>query len=115
MGGCLKGGSTRRNASRNFFSHAAHPVIIHGSSRLISADFPGSAVARLKGQFNGKIETLFAQACGADINADPLRGGFFDGISKDLVPKYGQEAVMVGCIEPLKLAVIRSVDSDSSP
>jgi hypothetical protein len=33
---------------------------------------------------------------------------FFDGISKDLLQKYGQDSVMVGCIEPLKLAVIQS-------
>jgi hypothetical protein len=46
---------------------------------------------------NGAPYTSYAQ-----VNA------FFDGISKDLLQKYGQDSVMVGCIEPLKLAVIQS-------
>ena len=33
---------------------------------------------------------------------------FFTGISKNLLRKYGQNSVMVGCIEPFKLAVIQS-------
>lgn len=58
------------------FSHAAHPVIVHGASRQISADFPGSAVRQLKSRFGGNVVAMFAQACGANINANPLRGGF---------------------------------------
>ena len=46
---------------------------------------------------NGAPYTSYAQ-----VNA------FFDGISKDLLQKYGQDSVMVGCVEPLKLAVIQS-------
>jgi hypothetical protein len=57
------------------FSHAAHPVIIHGSSRLISAEFPGFAARRLKERLGTDVVVLFGQGCGADINADPLRGG----------------------------------------
>lgn len=33
---------------------------------------------------------------------------FFDGIRKDLLQKYGQNSVMVGCVEPLKLAVLQA-------
>ena len=58
------------------FSHGAHPVIIHGASRLISADYPGFATQRLKDHFGGDVFTMFSQACGANVNADPLRGGF---------------------------------------
>jgi hypothetical protein len=58
------------------FSHAAHPVIIHGASRLVSADFPGFAVRKLRDRLGGNVMTMFGQACGANINADPLRGGF---------------------------------------
>jgi len=58
------------------FSHGAHPVVIHGASRLVSADFPGFAARRLKALFGGGPVALFAQACGANVNADPLRGGF---------------------------------------
>ena len=58
------------------FSHAAHPVVIHGSSRLISADYPGFATRKLKDRFGGNVLTMFGQACGGNINADPLQGGF---------------------------------------
>jgi hypothetical protein len=57
------------------FSHAAHPVIIHGSSRLISAEFPGFAVQKLKEKVGSNVIPIFAQAFAADINGDPLRGG----------------------------------------
>ena len=62
------------------FSHAAHPVIIHESSDLIGADFPGAAVKTLQdwlwhdGKPNGVI--MFAQGCGGNINGYPLRGGY---------------------------------------
>ena len=57
------------------FSHAAHPVIIHGSSRLISAEFPGFAARKLKERLGGNVITMFGQAFAGDINGDPLRGG----------------------------------------
>jgi len=57
------------------FSHAAHPVIIHGASRLTSAEFPGFAVRRLKERLGAGVVPLFGQAFAADINGDPLRGG----------------------------------------
>jgi hypothetical protein len=38
----------------------------------------------------------------AQVNA------FFDPIEKDLLKKYGQNSVMIGCIEPLKFAVIQA-------
>jgi len=57
------------------FSHAAHPVIIHGSSRLISAEFPGFAVHKLRECLGGNVITMFGQAFAGNINGDPLRGG----------------------------------------
>ncbi len=57
------------------FSHAAHPVIIHGSSRLISAEFPGFAARKLKERFGGNMIAMFGQAFAGNINGDPLRGG----------------------------------------
>jgi len=57
------------------FSHAAHPVIIHGSSRLISAEFPGFAVHKLRERLGGNVITMFGQAFAGNINGDPLRGG----------------------------------------
>jgi len=58
------------------FSHAAHPVIIHGASRLVSADYPGFASRKLRERLGGNVMAMFGQACGANINAEPLRGGF---------------------------------------
>ncbi len=57
------------------FSHAAHPVIIHGASRLTSAEFPGFAARRIEERLGSDAVALFGQAFAADINADPLRGG----------------------------------------
>ena len=57
------------------FSHPAHPVIIHGSSRQISAEFPGFAVRKIKERIGGDVIAMFGQAFAANVNADPLRGG----------------------------------------
>lgn len=56
------------------FAHAAHPVFIHAASTLVSADYPGFAVKHIR-QASGAF-ALFLQGCGANINAEPLRGGF---------------------------------------
>ncbi|HWR16814.1 MAG TPA: neutral/alkaline non-lysosomal ceramidase N-terminal domain-containing protein [Terriglobales bacterium] len=57
------------------FSHAAHPVIIHGSSRLISAEFPGFAAGKLESVLGEGSIALFGQGFAGDINGNPLRGG----------------------------------------
>ena len=61
------------------FSYAAHPVVIHSASTLISADYPGFAVAHLQrmlGSGDGASRVLmFAQGCGGNVNAFPLKGG----------------------------------------
>ena len=68
-----------------------HPIYEEGKDLT-------EAMARLKLVIaNGAPYTSYAQ-----VNT------FFDEISKDLLQKYGQDSVMVGCIEPLKLAVIQS-------
>lgn len=58
------------------FAHAAHPVIVHAASTLISADYPGAAVAAVQRELGDGVVAMFAQACGANINGQPLRGGF---------------------------------------
>ncbi|HDZ22850.1 hypothetical protein LCGC14_0018680 [marine sediment metagenome] len=55
------------------FEHAAHPVIVPDTNCLTSADFPGAAVARVNEVFGGDCIAMFAQGCGANINAHPLR------------------------------------------
>jgi len=57
------------------FSHAAHPVIVHGASRLISADYPGAAVTHIRKELGEQVLPLFAQGCGGNINGHPLSGG----------------------------------------
>jgi hypothetical protein len=57
-------------------SHAAHPVLVHASSSLISADYPGYATAAVRERLGEGVVAMFAQGCGANINAEPLRGGF---------------------------------------
>lgn len=57
------------------FSHAAHPVIVHEASTLISADYPGFAVQTLKRSRDKETIYLFAQGCCGNINAFPLKGG----------------------------------------
>jgi len=58
------------------FAHAAHPVVVHAASPLVSADYPGFAGAALRRALGSDVMPLFAQACGANINGEPLRGGF---------------------------------------
>jgi hypothetical protein len=61
------------------FSHAAHPVIVHGSNEAIGPDFPGYAVKHLKKLAAAKEEPhgvfMFAQGGCGNVNAYPLRGG----------------------------------------
>ena len=58
------------------FAHAAHPVIVHWASTLISADYPGYACRQVKENLGRSVVPLFAQGCSADINGFPLRAGF---------------------------------------
>jgi hypothetical protein len=45
---------------------------------------------------------------GASVTNYAPISSFFGPMSRRLVQKYGDDAVMVGCIEPLKLAVIQA-------
>jgi neutral ceramidase len=66
------------------YSYAAHPVIVHGASRQISADYPGFANGHIRGAMNYRPQEgkslkngipMFAQGCCGDINGFPLRSG----------------------------------------
>ena len=69
---CELSGTTRAI----LFAHAAHPVIVHWASTLISADYPGYACRQVKENLGRSVVPLFAQGCSADINGFPLRAGF---------------------------------------
>jgi len=89
------------------FSHAAHPVVIHGSSRLISADYPGFATRKLKDRVGGDVLTMFGQACGGNVNADPLQGGFAaaDYVGTVLAEAAFQASCSSQPVPPLELSV----------
>jgi neutral ceramidase len=60
------------------FSYAAHPVIVHGASAMITADYPGFAVKTVRHNIGKNAVVMFAQGCGANINGEPLMGGFIE-------------------------------------
>jgi len=89
------------------FSHAAHPVIVHAASSLVSADYPGYAVAALRRRLGQGTVAMFAQACGGNNNGHPLRGGF------EAAKRAGEElaeAVLraVAAARPLPAAPLRT-------
>jgi hypothetical protein len=53
-----------------------------------------------------RLKQILAQ--GAPYTSYAQVNTFFDAIRKDLLSKYGENSVMIGCIEPFKLAVIQS-------
>ena len=55
------------------FQHTAHPVIVPNESALISADYPGAAVARIHQELGDDVVALFGQGCAGNINGYPLR------------------------------------------
>ena len=55
------------------FQHTAHPVIVPDTSCLISADYPGAAVARIHEELGDDCVALFGQGCCGNINGFPLR------------------------------------------
>ena len=58
------------------YSHACHPVIVHGASTLVSADFPAFAAQTIRQSLGDGVLPMFLQGCGASVNGEPLRGGF---------------------------------------
>ena len=57
------------------FEHAAHPVIVHSASSLITGDFPAHAIQHLERELGDDVMPIFAQGCGANINGHPLNTG----------------------------------------
>jgi neutral ceramidase len=83
------------------FEHAAHPVIVPHTSKLISADYPGAAVKRIKEVLGNDVIALFGQGCAGNVNGFPLRS------THELADQAGQklgDAVLVAVesSEPIK-------------
>ncbi len=57
-----------------WYNHAAHPVIVHGASTLMSRDYVGFANDVIDSTTGAMA--LFSEGCCGDINGSPLRGGF---------------------------------------
>ena len=60
------------------FEHPAHPVTVPPGNNLVSADFPGTAVARIRQQLGDDVIAMYGQGCCGDINSFPLRTSFAD-------------------------------------
>lgn len=91
--------------------HAAHPVIVHGASTLISADYPGYAVSAARRLLGPGVVAMFAQACGANINADALRGGFEEAYRAGTI--LGAAAVKAALqSEVLKVTSLRCLSAE---
>ncbi|MEM7028728.1 MAG: neutral/alkaline non-lysosomal ceramidase N-terminal domain-containing protein [Chloroflexota bacterium] len=58
------------------YSHAAHPVTVHSTATQFTADYPGVAAHTIQTHLGSSVMALFVQGCAADINVNPLRGGF---------------------------------------
>lgn len=83
------------------FEHAAHPVIVPHTSKLISADYPGAAVKRVREALGDDVIALFGQGCAGNINGFPLRS------THELADQAGQklgDAVLkaIESSEPIK-------------
>jgi len=99
------------------FAYPMHPVIVHNSSDLISADLPGATIKDLKRMLtdNHKFELdgvlMYAQGCGGNINAHPLRGGHAacDAVGKILARAVTRANLKELAQGPLK---VRSLNVD---
>ena len=74
------------------FEHAAHPVTVPHTSRLVSADFPGAAVAKLRKTLPSECIAAFGQGCSANINSFPLRTTHQDAKAAGL--KLGEASLL---------------------
>ena len=55
------------------FEHPAHPVTVPPGNKLVSADFPGAAVARIREKLGSDVIAMYGQGCCGNINSFPLR------------------------------------------
>jgi len=86
------------------FAYPMHPVIVHDTSDLISADLPGATIKDMKRiltdnyryELDGVL--MYAQGCGGNVNAFPLDGGHE---ACDAVGKALARAVTRSNLKPL--------------
>ena len=80
-----------------------------GWDRLISLGIWRSPIYASDKHFTEALSNLKrVLASGSAVTSYAAVSSFFDPIAQELAPRYGEDAVMIGCIEPLKLAVIQA-------
>jgi len=100
--------SKKRKLLGVLYGHAAHPVIVHGASTLISADYPGFAAARIRETLGSTVMPVFVQGCGANINGHPLAKGFEE--AKAAGDKLGDAvAAALESAKPVKAKALKTV------
>ena len=60
------------------FEHPAHPVTVPPGNNLVSADFPGAAVAKIRETLGKDVIPMYGQGCCGNINSFPLRSSLAD-------------------------------------
>ncbi len=91
------------------FSHAAHPVIVHGSVPQLGPDYLGFAVQALRQQLGEHVIAMPAQGCSGDINAEPLKGGL--AAAQEAGARLGMAAVSATlAATPLPFGPLRALD-----
>ncbi len=92
------------SASRTvLLNYACHPVVLGSSNLLVSADYPGYAVAEIERAMKDSV-AMFIQGCCGNINSKVVGGTFED--AERLGYALGREAIM---------AVERSEIEEGSP
>ena len=90
------------------YGHSAHPVIVHASSTLMSADYPGFAAGRIRQKLGPDVMPIFVQGCGANINGHPLATGFDE--AKAAGDKLGDAvALAVEQATPIQCQTLRTL------
>jgi hypothetical protein len=80
-----------------------------GWNRLIKIGIWRAPIYSADKRFNEGLSNLKKViGNGAAVTSYANVSAFFDPMSRRLIQKYGEDAVMIGCIEPLKLAVIQA-------
>ncbi|MFP6871962.1 MAG: hypothetical protein VCA55_00490 [Verrucomicrobiales bacterium] len=87
------------------FEHPAHPVTVPPLNKLVSADFPGAAVARIRQALGPDVIAMYGQGCCGNINSFPLRSSLADALAAG--EKLGQATLQaVRDSEPISATAI---------
>ncbi|KKK63497.1 hypothetical protein LCGC14_2993680, partial [marine sediment metagenome] len=86
---------SEKETSTILFTHAAHPVSVHGASTLMTADYPGYAVRTIRRLLGKDVFPIFFQGCCGNINSESVAGGFKEADRLGTI--LGREVVNTVC------------------